>query len=259
MNTLKNLKKRKGFSLIELIVVILIIAVLALAVFAGGSAAIKKSQISRTTSDLHNFSIAIESAMNETPSVANISAKGDMTNSIIKAVNDNLSADYHLSLLDPSVNTSNLKVTQSDDGGTYVIYKSDKTDAWGNNYYVVFDCTERHDAGISEFYITVVSAGPNAQTTIAASGATGIESDDLFLLVQYTDGDVAATIYNCAADKLMTGGTEGTPNNTDAQRELGKTTKGVTEAGKPQGLYIGTVKNGDGRATLCPVNFQPAA
>ena len=53
-NMFKTRKQRKGFSLVELVVVILIIAILAVAVFAGGSAVIKKSQVSRTTSDLHN-------------------------------------------------------------------------------------------------------------------------------------------------------------------------------------------------------------
>lgn len=66
-NMFKTRKQRKGFSLVELVVVILIIAILAVAVFAGGSAVIKKSQVSRTTSDLHNFSVAVEAVLNENP------------------------------------------------------------------------------------------------------------------------------------------------------------------------------------------------
>ena len=46
----KNHRKGKGFSLTELVIVIIIIAILALAVFAGGSSAIKKAKISRVTS-----------------------------------------------------------------------------------------------------------------------------------------------------------------------------------------------------------------
>ena len=56
----KNHKKGKGFSLTELVIVIIIIAILALAVFAGGSAAIRKAKISRATSDLHNFDVALQ-------------------------------------------------------------------------------------------------------------------------------------------------------------------------------------------------------
>ena len=255
MNILKNHKKRKGFSLIELIVVILIIAILALAVFAGGSAAIKKSQIARTTSDLHNFSIAIESAMNETPSVANITAVSGMTGTIVKAVNDNLSADYQLHRVTAKP-TGNLRLIQgtTDTTDTFVVYESDKTDAWGNPYYVVFDATERHSAGISEFYVTVVSAGPNAQTNISRKGTdvTGIEADDLFLLVQYTDGDVAAVTYNCSTDALA--------NGADTQVTLNKTTKGAVAASN-QGYYVGLAADlsSDGTDAMCPVNFQPAA
>ena len=252
MNILKNLKKRKGFSLIELIVVILIIAILALAVFAGGSAAIKKSQIARTTSDLHNFSIAIESAMNETPSVANITAESGMTGTIVKAVNDNLSADYQLHRATAKA-TGNLQLIQGT-ADTFVVYESDKTDAWGNPYYVVFDATERHSAGISEFYVTVVSAGPNAQTNISRkdTDVTGIEADDLFLLVQYTDGDVAAVTYNCSTDALA--------NGADTQVTLNRTTKGAVAA-SDQGYYVGLAADlsSDGTDAMCPVNFQPAA
>ena len=272
MNVFHSQKKRKGFSLVELIVVILIIAILAVAVFAGGSAAIKKSQISRTTSDLHNFSIAIESAMNETPSVANIDKNTEFAGSILKAINNNLAADYQLTVAadyNALTDGTNLVWAQAADytgsdpataATAYKIYKSAKTDAWGNPYYVILDATERHDKGISEFYVTVVSAGPNAQTKIGTAVAKasvtandkGIEADDIFLLVQYTDGDVAAATYNCANDTLL--------NGAATQETLLKTTKGAVDTTeKAQGYYIGTVLNGDGRATLCPINFQPAA
>jgi prepilin-type N-terminal cleavage/methylation domain-containing protein len=246
--------RRRGFSLVELVVVILIIAILAVAVFAGGSAAIKKAQISRTTSDLHNFSVAIESALNETPSVANMNAESGMT-AIINAVNSNLSADYQVSRLSADV-SGNITTKQSanDGSGYYVIYQSAKTDAWDNPYYVIFDATERHSKGISEFYITVVSAGPNSQTTISSADTAGkdtsiagkgIESDDIFLLVQYTDGDVAATTYNCASDSVYYG----------SGSALTFTTKGSKTS--TQGYYVGTTLNDNGTNTVSPVNFQP--
>ena len=250
-NFLAKRKQRKGFSLVELVVVILIIAILAVAVFAGGSAAIKKSQVSRTTSDLHNFSIAIESAMNETPKVANMNAEADFT-PIVNAVKANLPADYALGDAPIAADISGNTVVKAGTAstGTYAIYQSAKTDAWDNPYYVIFDATERHNAGISEFYITVVSAGPNAQTTITSDASDkGIEADDIFLLVQYTDGDVSAVTYNCDGDTLK--------NGADAQVTLGLTVKGA-KAAASQAEYIGTVANGDGRASVCPVNFQPA-
>jgi len=251
MNILKNHKKRKGFSLIELIVVILIIAILALAVFAGGSAAIKKSQIARTTSDLHNFSIAVESALNETPSVANMKANtfsgaaGDMK-AIVDAVNNNLSADYQLGDAAVTANINdNLKVAT---GTSHVILKSDKTDAWGNNYFVIFDYGERHDAGQSDFYVTVVSAGPNAQTTVGGK----IESDDLFLLAQYSDGDVAAVTYNCGNGVASLNVSDST-NSYAAKSASGLSL--VTKGTGGSMLYAGGADNTKYDAGLLPVNF----
>ena len=251
----KDRKARKGFSLVELVVVILIIAILAVAVFAGGSAAIKKSQVSRATSDLHNFSIAIESAMNETPAVANMTTEADFT-PIITAVNNNLPADYQLNATAVAANVTdkNLKLTidSRSTGASYQIYEATKTDAWDNPYYVIFDCGERHEAGQSDFFITVVSAGPNAQTNVGAN----IESDDIFLLVQYSDGDVSAVTYNCDGGTLKTPATTYTPSApvfTEMKGDAYLTTKG-TPASTPA-LYAGGTNNTDGRPNLLPVNF----
>lgn len=252
--------KRKGFSLVELVVVILIIAILAVAVFAGGSAAIKKSQVSRTTSDLHNFSIAIESAMNETPSVANMSAKtfsgasGDMKQ-IVDAVNKNLPADYQLDTTSATgvadSNSGNLQIANQTSA---LILKSAKTDAWDNNYYAIFDFGERHCTGQSDFYITVVSAGPNAQTVVGGA----IESDDVFLLVQYSDGDVSAVTYNVGDAKLTTSVNDDTNKTfTLAEKDAANfcTVKGATPT--PHMIYAGGEDNTTYTDTnnLLPVNF----
>lgn len=247
-------KSRKGFSLVELVVVILIIAILAVAVFAGGSAAIKKSQISRTTSDLHNFSIAIEAAMNETPAVANMKAKtfsGDPNDmkSIVDAINANLSADYQLDTTAGAVadvTSGNLKITNTTSS---LILKSAKSDAWDNPYYVIFDFGERHRKGQSDFFITVVSAGPNAQTNVGGN----IESDDVFLLVQYSDGDVSAVTYNVDTDDLQVTDTSGTGN----EYSLVKKTKADTTTKGAGGtlLYAGGADNTTYAGGVLPVNF----
>ena len=217
----KHCRARKGFSLVELVVVILIIAILAVAVFAGGSAVIKNAQVSRTTSDLHNFSVAVESFMNEHPELAN---QYDNTGfaTLVNKLSGNLSADYHIDPTDindaPSTN-----ITLANGSANYLgIYKSDKTDAWGNPYYVLFDCGERN-TGKSEFYITVVSAGPNARTELGGT----IDSDDIYLLVQYSDGNVAAVTYD-----------DGVSTAKDA-------------AGSAASKYAA-----DTPTTTCPVNFK---
>ena len=252
----KKRKARKGFSLVELVVVILIIAILAVAVFAGGSAVIKKSQVSRTVSDLHNFSVAIEAAMNETPAVANMSAKtftgtsGDMK-AIVDAVNANLPADYQLDTTAACADetSGNLKVTNSTSA---LILKSAKTDAWDNNYYVIFDFGERHCKGQSDFFVTVVSAGANAQTNVGGN----IESDDIFLLVQYSDGDVSAVTYKVEENKMQV-----TKDITDASTEFklensataGKTVTKKGTAGTM--MYAGGADNTSYTESALPVNF----
>ena len=153
--------KRQGFSLVELVVVILIIAILAVAVFAGGSAIIKKSQVSRTVSDLHNFSVAVESLLNENPSVANASAKTALTGYADK-LNKNLSADYQLEVVSAALTGGNITCGAPETTDAFAIYKSAKTDAWDNNYYVVLAYDDRCES--TEFYVTVISAGPNAKT-----------------------------------------------------------------------------------------------
>ena len=203
-----NMKKnhRKGFSLVELVVVILIIAILAVAVFAGGSAVIKKSQVSRTTSDLHNFSVAVESTLNETPAVANMGKYEDMSaGKMLEKLNANLAEDYHLDLL-TEAETGNITSTKGTptDTDLYFIAKSKKTDAWDNAYYVIFDTQDRNGLGKSDFFITVISAGPDAKTALdgVIGAPNGDKSDDIFLLVQYTDGDVSAVTYNTASDAM---------------------------------------------------------
>ena len=195
-----NHKNRKAFSLVELVVVILIIAVLAVAVFAGGSKTIRKSQVSRTVSDLHNFSIAAETLLNENPTVANISgAVGAAGCTKIAEIgvklNALLSSDYKLTAVTEAV-TGNItaSATATTGDGAYIVYKSDKTDAWGNPYYVVLD-SDDHNGG-TEFYVTVISAGPNAKTAINSSDKGAIDSDDIFMLAEYKNGDVASATYD---------------------------------------------------------------
>lgn len=239
-NTLKTRKQRKGFSLVELVVVILIITILAVAVFAGGSAVIKKSQVSRTTSDLHNFSVAVEAFLNETPSVANMDSYQDMSaKQVLDNLNAGLAEDYKLSLLPNSFPSSNANITASKNVPTntdkYFIAQSAKTDAWDNPYYVVFDTQNRNGEGKSDFFITVISAGPDAKTILdgAIGGANASKSDDVFLLVQYTDGDVTAVTYNTASDKMKCNNmANGSDDNTN-KVELNDLAKGTATYATP--------------------------
>ena len=200
----KAKKARKGFSLVELVIAILIIAVLVAAVFAGGSIIIRNSQISRTTSDLHNFSIAAETLLNENPMVANVDQSNWDTEmpKIVAKLNSLLAEDYRVetaAAADIAAADGNqiTGVAGTADLG-YVILKSAKTDAWGNNYFVLLDYADRNEVGISDFYVTVISAGPNAKTTLTEAYNDKTNQDDVILVAQYSDGSVSSVIYNQA-------------------------------------------------------------
>lgn len=176
MKKFKYMKSQmRGFSLVELVVVILIIAILAVAVFAGGSAAIGKAQVSRAKSDLHNFDVAITTYMNENRelvSLTNTSAKANFDKEIQK-LNRLLPQDYVFST-DP-IDMSGTQFTAS--STSLLAYQSAKMDPWDNPYILLIDTTDRN-AGCSEYYISVLSAGKNAQA--ALDGA--LDKDDMHLL-----------------------------------------------------------------------------
>ena len=203
MKNVTRMKSRmKGFSLVELVVVILIIAVLAVAVFAGGSASIRKAQVSRVSSDLHNFDIAMSTYMNENRGLVNLTnsaAKAEFDKEIQK-LNKVLPADYAF-----STNPPDLSGTQFTMDASLIAYQSSKADPWGNPYMLIIDTTDRN-SGLSEYYLTTVSAGPNAQANLSGT----LDVDDIFLLSQYSDGEVSSHVYNMSKD---TGDTTGSPIN----------------------------------------------
>ena len=234
---------KNGFSLVELIVVILIIAILAVAVFAGGSAAIRKAHIAKATSDLHNYQIAVEMTLNETPRVANIATetKKAQLESIMDALNDNLAADYKLTAVDGTLTGNITKDAPTTEDTNYIICQSDKTDAWGNPYFMIIDCGERGGSSSSEFYMTAVTAGPNSILHLDGN----IDTDDVFSLTGYADGDVISETYNMAeAAPTSVGATAQAVSFTDA--ETAPVNNGVT---------IVTVKNAAPVAE--PVNQEP--
>ena len=208
-------KNRKAFSLVELVIVILIIAVLAVAVFAGGSKTIRKSQVSRAVSDLHNFSIAVETVLNENPNVANITATtdyDDTTNdAVVTALNKLLAADYQLTSGHANANTTNITETTGTKG---VVFESAKTDPWGNHYYVIFDSQDLHGA---------------------KHGAIG--TDDIFMLAQYTDGDVTSTTYDMSAVANLSKVANADKLTTTTLEKDGSLYSGGTETPADSGLY----------------------
>lgn len=186
----------------ELVVVILIIAILAVAVFSGGSSVIKKANIARVKSDLYNFTIPVEQFLCSTPSVANDTTTANFStpsSKYVQALNKILPADYQLSSISASDLNGNVTANVA---STSVAFKSKKTDAWGTPYFVVFDYEDRHSDHSSDFYITVVSAGPDSQIEIGGT----IGDDDIFTLCQFSNGEVTSKTYNAATDSFSSVG-----------------------------------------------------
>ena len=261
----KNLKKltnRKGFSLVELVVVILIIAILAVAVFAGGSVVIKKSQVSRAESDLHNFSVAGESFMNENPKIANTKQRGTGTQlkfeDMITKLNANLSEDYQIdATVINDAEATNISTNSNGNitvnglayaADTHVgVYKTAKEDPWGNPYYLILDSGERHGTVNSDFYIYVISAGPDAKTELAGliGGTTCKKADDVFLMTQYENGDVSAVTYDMGSVDAI--------NIISAVSDDNVATTGTVAKSAGEALYCATPDAGI--QDKCPINW----
>ena len=245
---MKKTKGRQGFSLVELIVVIIIIAILAVTAFAGGSAAIKKANVSRTTSDMHSFAIAIESFMNSTPAIANAANTTNFSTFIAK-LNESLDSTFQIDATPVTASTTsvadsggNIAVKADNLGNHAVIYQSKKTDAWGNYYYVIFDAADRHGTSNSDFYIYVISAGPDAKTELAGAIGGGVadgKEDDIFLLAQYENGEVSSATYNMSDVSILL---IGTASGYEKMADITKAEYCAPEAGTD--LY-----------TTLPVNF----
>ena len=223
----KTHQKGKGFSLTELVIVIIIIAILALAVFAGGSAAIRKAKISRAKSDLHNFDVAVQTYMfsNRDPVKLTVLSPKEDFNKVVDGLNPFLPMGYTLkSVTLPT--SGNIFSTLS----FLNVYESEKKDPWDNPYYFLIDPTARN-AGETEYYFIVMSAGQNAQANVGGP----LDKDDIFLLCEYNNGTVTTNVYNMSTDtKDLTGSplTRGetsliSSTNGSSPRNTGKAAKDI--------------------------------
>ena len=237
--------------MVELVIFMLVAGILVSASYSGISNLMNKAKISTATSDLHNFSIAVEAALNSTQSVGNASnngiggerqpGKSDPMEDLLFAMGMELSADFAM-LSSPAESSgegsAKIKVPASAAGATYVIYETAKEDPWGNPYYIIYDVGERHTEMQSDFYVTVVSAGTNGHLDIGGH----MEKDDIFLLGQYMNGEVSAKVYNCASDKIYN-------HSTGVGVRLNPT----------EAFFIGGASNvaatAENKGTLCPTNY----
>lgn len=191
-------KERKGFSLVELVVVILIIAILAAAIFLGGATVIRQSRESAVRNDLRNLGTYVQDAMYATPKLQydTLYSKGeyftyDSTDSKViakltanddkEAKADTIAAGMEvLELLNENYLTADFQIGIGN------------KDPWNNPYCFSYEQIPSSATGKSSSCIIVVnSLGTNSldETSDGATKADGKKTENMALKFK---GDMAA-------------------------------------------------------------------
>lgn len=168
MKNVLKLKRRKGFTIIEMVIALLIIGIITAIAFFGGGQLIASARDARVTSDFRSFDVAIKQMLLENPDLMS----SENTDNSETLLNKYLSEE--------------LQITSG---------KSSKKDPWGELYQVSFSTASR-DGG-SEFYVMVVSGGENVTIVIDA-----LEDDDLGLIVSLKDGNVRSETFGLKSSEF---------------------------------------------------------
>ncbi|MFI3228137.1 MAG: type II secretion system protein [Clostridia bacterium] len=163
-NLINQMKKRKGMTLIEIMVVLVIIAILSVAVFIGGNTYINKSRETSVREDFGSFEIAIQTMMLENNKYATNGIDGAHED-LVKLMNVYLADELH--------------ITGTSNSDTFSV----KEDAWSNQYKVVFNA----DATNTEFKIHIISYGTDS---ITSQTAENIDENDLMMVVELEKGQI---------------------------------------------------------------------
>ena len=170
------MKKRKGFNLVELLVVMIIIAILVLVAFFSGKKYMTKAYMTNVQNDFHNIEVTVTQMLLEHPEYINL--KSTTTNFVSKCVS--------------SVNRYLAEEVAA--SGTSIPVTLAKLDPWANDYRVYF-ITD--DTNSKYFRFCVVSNGPN---TKAHADAGKIDKDDLVLVMELKNGEVKSKMYGFTED-----------------------------------------------------------
>lgn len=195
-----RVKKKKGFSLAEVIVTVMIVGVLMSTVFIGGSKAVNDARKTGVVRDLQHFDAAVTTALFDHPEAAAIKNNNPtgILARLIETINGYLDSNEQIQNPTIALTTEDGRGSISifpttANSGAYAIFASGKEDPWGNPYYFIFDSSNRKPNN-AEFHISVVSAGPNTSAEIGGR----IDSDDIFLLNELVNGRVYSAIYDCS-------------------------------------------------------------
>ena len=161
-------KNRKGFTLVEIVVVILIIAILTGAVFLGGATVVKQSREAKVKTDLRNMATYVQDMMYDNPELqfaSKFSAGGGTaynasTKSLTAPDKDNATGALNaLTLLNKDYLTADFQMSAKDGADDI-----ETIDAWKNPYLFSFEQIPSTNTGDSSSCIIVInSIGTNAK------------------------------------------------------------------------------------------------
>ena len=185
--------KRKGFTIIQLVIGMLIFAILTGVAFFGISIYTAQANETRVASDLGTFEVAIKDYM-----LNNLGACSDGALSPV-GLNHYLTKENTLTS-DTDDDDIGSEVSVSAGVGGEASYKKLSTleDPWGHQYRVVIRNNADRQAGDSDLggkgtdraFIYVYSMGKDGK-----GAAEDTKQDDSVLVVQYSDGEVFSKVY----------------------------------------------------------------
>lgn len=186
-------KQRKGFSLVELVVVILIIAILAAAIFLGGATVINQARESQVKSDLRNMATYVQDMLYENPDLQYHSkfAAGegftyDPTTKTFTYASETDATKENMEVMTKLLNANYL---------TADFQLGEVTDAWDNPYLFSYDQTVSQATGETSSCIVVISSmGVNTidESSNGATAAGALKVADTF------DTDMDAAVKGSA-------------------------------------------------------------
>lgn len=167
------IKKRKGFTLLETILVMIVVAILAVAIFLGGKNTTTSAKISVAQSDFHTMELAAKQLLLEHPEYIKLnSTSPNFISARVSELNRYLPDEMQLS-------------------GTSPVHSA-KLDQWAQNYRIIFVADTTNSKFFRFYFIS------NGENTIGSDST--VDADDLVMCVQLQGGDVKSKTWGFTED-----------------------------------------------------------
>lgn len=235
----KNVKKRKGMTLVELLGVMVVIAILSVIAIGGISAARDNANVTSVISDMRTFENSVKQMLMIHPEVMKFvyNKPANAAETMVKYLNEQTEEQWDFEFIGGGTDEFGTQITTNNNSGA-IATTTIKRDAWGNAYtlYIYFDdlaTTYRSkEDGVnlvnSDSCVYMVIASPGKNSTGVGLGADGNNYDamskkivdprkcvnntdgvdDIGLIVRILNGDVYSATFG--TDKTILGKLKGT-------------------------------------------------